>query len=150
MEEQKNLDQEILDLERAIAAKLEKPGQRCIIDMEIGLLAAKVVADCTQDRKALVIHLLQLVGFNTTNLQIIEEREKEKQQKPDVGKMIKYATDQCYTTMSKLAKESGVARPALYRYANGKYEPTKKNAEAIIKALKRRIPDIESEYKQTV
>ena len=150
MEEQKNLDQEILDLENAIAAKLENRWHRCIVDREVAVLAARVVADCNKDRKGMVMHLLSLVGFNVDNLRIIEERGIDENGDLNVGAMISYAVKECYITLTTLSRESGVARPQLYNYSKGKYKPSEKNAKAIIKALQKYAPDIKTEYRKTV
>lgn len=148
MNEQNNLDQEILDLEKAIAAKLERPGHRCIIDQEIAVLAAKVLADCTPDRKGMVMHLFELVGFNVTNLREIEERGIDENGDPNIGAMIAYAAQECYVSVATLSKECGVSRPLLYKYMHGTHKPSAKNAKAITKALQKWVPDIKTRYRK--
>ena len=148
MNEQNNLEQEILDLEKAIAAKLERPGQKCIIDQEIGVLAAKVVADCTAERKQMVIHILQLVGFNTTNLRVVEEKSMKRGERAAVGKMIDYARREYGIPVTKMAEKFGVSRPLLYKYINGDCAPSEKAAKAIIAKLNEYVPGIETEYRR--
>ena len=148
MDEQKNLDQEILDLEKAIADRLEKKWHPCVVDREIAVLAARVVADCNKERKGMVMHLLGLVGFNVDNLRIIEERGIDENGSLNIGAMIAYAVDENYISIGTLAKESGVARQLIYNYKRGTYKPSEKNGKAIMKVLQKWVPDIKTEYRR--
>lgn len=141
-----NFDAELKELLGIIAEKLDKPGRRCIIDQEIGVLAARIIADCPVDRKPMVTYILKLVGFNVANLETTEELYKMQFARRDVGKIIRFARERYYVSMTKLAEWTNISRPLIYAYKDEKNIPDEKNAKKILKELEKFVPGITIEY----
>ena len=141
-----NFDAELKELLSVIAEKLDKPCRRCIIDQEIGVLAARVIADCPVERKPMVTYILKLVGFNVANLETTEEMYKMQFARRDVGKIIQFARERYCVPMSKLAEWTKISRPLIYAYKDERTIPDEKNAKKILRELEKFVPGITAEY----
>ena len=141
-----NFDAELKELLGIIAEKLDRPGRKCIVDQEIGVLAAKVIADCPVDRKPMVTYILKLVGFNVGNLETTEEMYKMQFARRDVGKIIQFARDRYCVPLSKLAEWTKISRPLIYAYKDERSVPDEKNAKKILKELEKFVPGVTVEY----